>query len=254
MQLPRGIFCEIKKGTPVPALLNDIHSKRFSGICIISSGPKSGTFVFRSGVCILAEFKEKTGDRAFQELLELKDMTVDAALSSLDEAQIKLSLEFNKAARISSQRAGLTPAEKSQNPIELSGSAKKRSLHHRVVAPEDSLHEGKNRDHVLPPAVRQSGTPGTTPAKNLDIRDLFEDEQTPSSSLPTKEKPPGDPDSKIDRDEKTEPACTGSDSFGEDIDTIGAMDLERVSEKIRTDCKTLVKSLDLEHLIKDDKK
>jgi len=32
------------------------------------------------------------------------------------------------------------------------------------------------------------------------------------------------------------------------------MDLKRVSEKIRTDCKTQVRSLELEHLIKDDKK
>ena len=38
-------------------------------------------------------------------------------------------------------------------------------------------------------------------------------------------------------------------SFDADIDTFDTMDLENVTDKIRNDCKTMIKQLHLEHLM-----
>lgn len=100
MQLPRGTFREIKKNETVGSILLEIERMKFSGICSISYGPNMGTLVFKSGKCILSKFLGKQGDAGWNELQNILDEEVDAALSSLDEAQIQLSLEFNKACKI----------------------------------------------------------------------------------------------------------------------------------------------------------
>jgi hypothetical protein len=40
-----------------------------------------------------------------------------------------------------------------------------------------------------------------------------------------------------------------SSSFEKDIDTFDTMDLDNVTDKIRNDCKTMIKQLHLEHLM-----
>ncbi len=100
MQLPRGTFREIKKNELVSSILEEFERTKFSGICNISSVTVNGTLVFKSGTCILAKIQSKSGDGALEELLKMSDHEIDAALSSLDEAQIQLALEFNKACRI----------------------------------------------------------------------------------------------------------------------------------------------------------
>ena len=100
MQLPRGTFREIKKNETVESILLELERTNFSGICSISSGSNMGTLVFRAGKCILVKFQGKQGDAGWNELQKILGEEVDAALSSLDEAQVQLSLEFNKACRI----------------------------------------------------------------------------------------------------------------------------------------------------------
>ena len=57
--------------------------------------------VLKSGKCILAEYTTFKGDAALEFLHQaLAGEDVDAALSTLDEAQIQLSMEFNKPERI----------------------------------------------------------------------------------------------------------------------------------------------------------
>jgi hypothetical protein len=41
----------------------------------------------------------------------------------------------------------------------------------------------------------------------------------------------------------------GNSSFEKDIDTFDTMDLDNVTDKIRNDCKTMIKQLHLEHLM-----
>ena len=73
---------------------------KFTGICSISFGQAVGTIVFKSGKRILAEYKDTLGDAASEELQKIIGEKVDASLSTLNEAQIQLSLEFNKTCLI----------------------------------------------------------------------------------------------------------------------------------------------------------
>ena len=100
MQLPRGTFREIKKKTKFGGLFEELQQTRFSGICTISFGKVNGIIVFKSGKRILAEYENFIGDSAWDELQKIVEENVDVALSTLDAAQIDLSLEFNKSCRI----------------------------------------------------------------------------------------------------------------------------------------------------------
>lgn len=101
MQLPRGTFREIQKKKKTEDLLTELERGRFSGICSISCPDGISTLVLKSGKCILAEYTTFKGDAALEFLHQaLAGEDVDAALSTLDEAQIQLSMEFNKPERI----------------------------------------------------------------------------------------------------------------------------------------------------------
>ena len=100
MQLPRGTFREIRKSETIGEILTELERTKFSGICSISSGSGTGTLVLKSGKCILVKFHGKSGDTGWDKLQKNLFEEVDAALSSLDEAQVQLSLEFNKACRL----------------------------------------------------------------------------------------------------------------------------------------------------------
>ena len=174
-----GNFCEIKKAELISSILYDLDRTKFSGICHISSDTVSGTFVFKSGKCILAKMQHKSGDEAWGELMKMSNHKVDAALSSLDEAQVTQALESNTAFRII----------KARNTISSSAS---------VYA--------NPQIQVCQPQELEKSTP---------IKD-----------------PPQD-----------------SGSFEKDIDTFDKLDIDNVTDKIRKDCKTIVKQLDLEHLM-----
>jgi hypothetical protein len=179
MQLPMGTLREIKKAEQISSILNDLERTKFSGICHISSNTVSGTFVFKSGKCILAKILHKSGDEAWDELLKMSNYKVDAALSSLDEAQVRQALEFNMACRI---------------------------------------------------IKAVNATPSAAPVyTNPQIPERLP--QEPEKSTQTKD-PPQD-----------------SSSFEKDIDTFDKLDIDNVTDKIRNDCKTIVKQLDLEHLM-----
>ncbi|MFY9982297.1 MAG: hypothetical protein WAK75_06995, partial [Methanoregula sp.] len=101
MQLPRGTFREIQKNQKAGDLLAELERSRFSGICSISCREGICTLVLKSGKCILAEYTTSKGDAALESLLMSNaGEAIDAALSTLDEAQIQLSLEFNKSEKV----------------------------------------------------------------------------------------------------------------------------------------------------------
>jgi len=101
MQLPRGTFCGIRKKQITGDILMDLKQNRFTGTCSISCHDGICTLVFRTGTCILAEYKDARGDAALERLLlSVAGDVADASLSVLDETQIRLSLEFNTAERI----------------------------------------------------------------------------------------------------------------------------------------------------------
>jgi hypothetical protein len=271
MQLPRGTFREIKKKTKFGGLFEELQQTRFSGICTISFGKGNGIIVFKSGKRILAEYENCIGDAAWEELQKIGEETVDAALSTLNAAQIELSLEFNKSCRI----VNIGKAEHS-HPQTISStqsqSVKRSPLHHGKQEEEAAV---KNN---LIPAISES----TTASRSVTVESHHTKEplkkagHTHSAKTSHKHSPAAFPHSKgysqseekkeSPKDEKSSLAETNSRDFDKDIDTFEAidrdavsnfdrdidtfetMDLEAITNKIRIECKDIIKQLNLEHL------
>jgi len=244
MQLPRGTFREIRKKIRASDLLNEIETTRFSGICTISYGTTTGTFVFRSGSCILAKMKDSQADAAWQILREINDKEVDAAFSSLDDAQIGLALEFNKFSKITG--TGIK-AHTHPSPSQLSvhlPPAKKTAIRHHLVIPTETPDDPHPHSVSNPPPVRS-----TQDAPGTGSSGVRTEKQKNAKTIITGHHEARDIKSAEEDNSRKDPSCQESGSFEKDIETIGEMDLDNMSEKIRTDCKTIVRQLHLEHLM-----
>ncbi len=101
MQLPRGTFYAIRKGTTLPSLLAEAAQSRFSGSMLISSRTEISCLVILQGQVILAEHRHLGGDSALQEIQQYGDRSVDAEWTMLSDVQMKLALEFNKGRLVS---------------------------------------------------------------------------------------------------------------------------------------------------------
>jgi hypothetical protein len=265
MQLPRGTFREIKKNETVESILLELERTKFSGICSISSGSNMGTLVFKGGKCILVKFLGKQGDAGWDELQKILGDEVDAALSSLDEAQVQLSLEFNKACRI---LKGGKIGQSQQAPAPLP-----RHEHHEAVShetakkPAAALHfpglsspAGAAPKPAAAPAAplprptpppKVPPVPGNKPLPVPARSPASESVPAPASQIPLSSRMPApraEPPRDLPDEDKTAPG-QGNSSFDSDIDTFDSMDLENVTDKIRNDCKTMIKQLHLEHLM-----
>jgi ribosomal protein S10 len=263
MQLPRGTFREIKKNETVESILLELERTKFSGICSISSGSNMGTLVFKGGKCILVKFQGKQGDAGWDELQKILGEEVDAALSSLDDAQVQLSLEFNKMCRII--KAGKI-GQQQQAPAPLP-----RREHHETVQQEPVKKPPAVSHFAAPaapvktapkpapsaPATTVSAPRPTAPQKVPPVPEhklpvtLVGSATKPASQIPPsqgKQVPKAEPAQGIPDGGQPAPG-QGASSFDSDIDTFDTMDLENVTDKIRNDCKTMIKQLHLEHLM-----
>jgi hypothetical protein len=209
--------------------------------------------VFRSGRCILAKFLGKQGDAGWDELQNILGVEVDAALSSLDEAQVQLSLEFNKACGIVKagkighrhqapaslprrERAGTIRHQTGEKSLPVSHFAVPAAPVKTMPAPAVPQDIPLPKEKPLPvTAHTRYASSATTPASpsSLSWQTPVPD-AGPAHSIPDEGQPAPDP---------------GASSFDMDIDTLDSMDLENVTEKIRKDCKTMIKQLHLEHLM-----
>ena len=271
MQLPRGTFREIKKKTKFGGLFEELQQTRFSGICTISFGKVNGIVVFKSGKRILAEYENFIGDSAWGELLNIVEETVDVALSTLDAAQIELSLEFNKSCRILS--VGKVEHPHPQPISSTHPQGVKKPPTHPLKQEEDAAVKNN-----LIPAVSESTTASrpvtddshqgeesskkgghTHPAKTSlkhsapvsphlkgysQSTEKTEISQEKKSSLA--ETNSLDFDKDIETFETLDPGAVSN--FDRDIDTFETMDLEAITKKIRVECKDIIKQLNLEHL------
>jgi hypothetical protein len=240
MQLPRGTFREIKKGIPVSALLEGLEKTGFSGLCSLSYEGSTGTLVFKSGKCILADFMGHHGDAAWDELHTIVQNDVDAALSSLDEAQIQLSIEFNKSARI--VKSGSSAAKSAHHPpVHAPAEPQKKPVaSHPPTLPQQPV---KAPPRTAAPA--SSHIPERAPVHRPEVVVSHKPpavQPAPATSLPAQPTRKTGP-------EENPPEEQDSNSFDQDIDTFDSMDLENVTDKIRSDCKTMIKQLHLEHLM-----
>lgn len=226
MQLPRGTFRGIRKKVVLQDLLSELELTRFSGACGIVAGPATRSFVFREGTCILVKFHGETGDAGIRTLQHSALDAVDVILSTLDETQIKLALEFNPGCRVRKEISFAPPGPKATGPA---------SAQKTVV-----IHPAK-------PSASPAGRPGKRPvisAETVTRQPTAEPGRTtprvlahPQTGGPGTAKPPS-------------PAPGSEEDFEEEIDALDSMDLDLVTSRIRSDCKNLVRQLDLDHLIK----
>jgi hypothetical protein len=250
MQLPRGTFREIKKGVTIEDLLSEFERSRFSGVCSISSEAGSGTLVYKNGKCILVKFLGKSGDAGCTELQKNRNHEVDAALSSLDEAQIQLSLEFNKTCRpvkvVKPLEEPKKAAQPAQEPVKKPAPPVNTTTHVPAAKTPPSKPPAASLFHRPAPPVQPPTAP--EPKTQRAVQSL---PRPAMPAPPAAQRPPAPtakaPDQALDED-KTD-ALSQSSSFDNDIDTFDTMDLDNVTDKIRNDCKTMIKQLHLEHLM-----
>ena len=236
MQLPRGTFREIKKNQKTGEVLEELERGRFSGICSISCRDEVSTLVLKSGKCILAEYSTFKGDDALENLVyTLADDEIDAALSSLDDAQIQLSLEFNKAERIiRTGHAAPATQKPSAPPVP--------QVHRTVVKKTGPDHTSPMNSPKEKPAV-------LTRHLQEKVRQPLVGPKNPLTGPPASIRtPPSRPGNKETKEEHSSPR-TETES---DLDTFDTMDLEEVTGKFKDECKTMVKNLHLEHLMERD--
>jgi hypothetical protein len=255
MQLPRGTFLSIKRSIKVGDLLAELQDMKFTGICSISSGLFIGTVVFKSGKRILAQYKDIVGDAAGDELQKIIGEKVDASLSTLNEAQIQLSLEFNETCLIG-KGVKTDPAIRPEIPAPNQPTIKKSLLD---TPKQAQIVTGKNHQTPdMPEGATAKRPQKVEPVRASELPKIISDThlkkaaqkpfvavQQKSSVYPEKpeEKKPEDttillPDSEVS-------------SFERDIETFETMDVDTITSKIRGECKTLIKQLHLEHLTED---
>jgi hypothetical protein len=248
MQLPRGTFREIRRTVAIESLLHDLEGEKFSGVANVSSQSLTGTFVFKAGKCILLKFQNNRGDAAWNELQKTVTEEVDAALALLGDAQIELALEFNK-----------------QFKIQMPGThAPARDLH-RAPAPPVSREPLRSVPAQKPAApvapLKSPAKPAPAPHHIPAPRTVPQSQSLPprlppfsKAEAPVPPSPPTQVPHQHDNGEKHEaggPAEKGHDnsSFEDDLETFDTMDFDNVTDKIRTDCKTMIKQLHLDHLM-----
>ena len=209
MQLPRGTFLTIKRSTKVGDLLAELQDMKFTGICTISFGIVNGTIVYKSGKRILAQYKDTIGDAGWDELQKIIEEKVDASLSTLNEAQIQLSLEFNKTCLI--VKGGKTEKTVAVEPVRASELPKIKSDTHLKKAAHKQLAAIRHKSQIYPQISEEKRSEDLTLLQG----------------------------------------CSDSSSFDKDIETFETMNVDTITNKIRGECKNLIKQLHLEHLQED---
>jgi hypothetical protein len=255
MQLPRGTFLNIKRSTKAGDILADLQDMKFTGICSISFGLVNGTVVFKSGKRILAQYKDIIGDAAWDELQKIIGEKVDASLSTLNEAQIQLSLEFNKTCLIvKGGKAENTPLHEIPVP-------------NQYAIKESTLNTPKQAQMAMSKSLQNPGIPEATtanrpvtvePVRASELPKIISDAHLkkaahkPLVSIQQKSQIYTQiSEEKKPKDTALLQVDSNSSSFDKDIETFETMDVDTITNKIRGECKTLIKQLHLEHLAED---
>ncbi len=224
MQLPRGTFRALKKGVTIPQLLNEMKASEFTGFCNISGMSVPVTLVLKNGRVLLATYNDLAGENASNAILSILSEEGEAELSDLTDAQIQLSLEFNPRAVV---RAGdiQLPQESGKAPKKVKSTPDKK-----VILPEPQ----KPAPALKPEANIPEGKTGDIPAGGASA--LKKPDYKPSSPVAT----PDHIDEGMNEEEQL---------VYQDLKVLDEMDLDSMSEKIRANCKIMVKKLNLEHLL-----
>lgn len=227
MEIPRGTFREIRKGEVAGVLVAALVRERFTGSCTIAGRDASGCLVFDAGRCILAEYGTGAGDAAFDAVCRLSSPGIDAALSVLTHAQIHLCMEFNQTAR---------------------------------VRGNGSLEDPKSRPAVLPTKRPETGPASGKPAVNHVLPDqslvLPKPGRTasPGAGLGHKAIAPHPASSHKKPVIRVIPVVAGERGMharddDSDLAALDSLNVEKMTDQIRTECRTIVRHLDLDYLM-----
>jgi hypothetical protein len=247
MQLPRGTFREIRRSVAIESLLRELDGEKFSGVASISSPSLTGTLAFKAGKCILIKIQNSRGDAAWDDLVKAGNEEVDAALSLLGDAQIELALEFNKPCRLV-RAAKHATAPAAPRPAPAASREQTQTVHApRPAGPVAPLKPPTkpvptHRPAPAPPATPKA--PGHAPPPHPS---LFTKTTVPVPPSPQAQAPPRET-GKQEEEEQSGKEHEAT-SFESDLDTFDTMDIDNVTDKIRTDCKTMIKQLHLDHLM-----
>ncbi len=96
MSLPRGKFISLERDVSIISLLRNLHRSEFRGTCWINLGGSNIRLVYDAGRIILAEYDNLGGDMALWMIYTQRFTKGDVLISDLDEAQVRLALEFNR--------------------------------------------------------------------------------------------------------------------------------------------------------------
>jgi hypothetical protein len=247
MQLPRGTFLTIKRSTKFGDLFSELHEMKFTGVCTISYKAGNGTIVFKLGKRILAEFQKTTGDTAWEDFQKIISEKADASLSTLSEAQIQLSLEFNKTCLVAKGAKTEKPA-----PMDIPVPPPVSTSPAHISPPQQAVPVKTQQKPGIPQFAPLPG-PGTVqqvkspqPPRIISDSQLRTATQLAEGHIKTPVPPQNErekfPDLLHDQEESE------SSSFEADIETFETMDVEAIRNKIHGECKSLIKQLNLEHL------
>ena len=242
MQLPRGTFQGIKKDIGWTDLLEELQGMRFTGSVNIEVDRKVLNLVFRKGKMILSEFGSDRGDAALEGMRSLGNRNVDASLSEMTDPQLSLALEFNPESKIqnSSRSPRAAPEEKAIN-IQPARPEEPRETQQELIARET--------EKPVPPVS------STGPSEVISLVEAIE--RGHMGDKPEKPGPiplPGPPDERYSHQKKVADLEESEDneSMARDLRALDAMDLDGMSDKIRTNCRFIVEKLNLGHLIEDE--
>jgi len=249
MQLPRGTFREIRRSVAIKDLLDELNREKYSGVASISSSSLNGTLVFKAGECILVKFQNSRGDTAWNDIHKAGIEEVDAALSLLGDAQIDLALEFNRACRIQrpGKHAPAPPAHRAA-PSVPHGSP-------RSVPAQTPAAPQKPGARPASPSVPDARAPRPAPAATAHTTPPHPPRvprtavQVPPSPVPPPIPSPRFEDGKKPEADKPTEKNPDISSLESELDTFDTMDIDNVTDKIRTDCRTMIKQLHLDHLM-----
>jgi hypothetical protein len=244
MQLPRGTFREIRKNVAIESLLHELDGEKFTGVANISSQSRTGSLVFKAGKCILVKVQNSRGDAGWDEIVQAGNVEVDAALSLLGDAQIDLALEFNKTCRILKTGKQI-PVQTPHRPApSASPEPPRAAIAQRAATPvaplKPQVKPAPTRHHIPTPQA-----PSHTPPQHPPLFSKTAATVPPSPPLPA----PVHEDRQKHKAEEPSGNNDETSSFENDLDTFDTMDFENVTDKIRTDCKTMIKQLHLDHLM-----
>ncbi|MDD1702178.1 MAG: hypothetical protein LUQ31_04280 [Methanoregula sp.] len=239
MEIPRGTFREIRKGQDAGALLEELAREHFSGVCTLVHREVTGSLVLDSGICILAAYGPHIGDRAIEGIHGIAGLKIDAALSVLTPAQIRLSLEFNQKERVKNH--GILPAR----PVK------------SIVLPQ---YPGSSLSATVSPAIHKSPVihkenkekhPAILPRMIPSETVVFH--RSPVIDVKRKTRPGDLSDIPKNSGVQVHPVVLRPETGeGNDLDGLDDLNLETMSGQLQKECRTLVKRIDLEYLMDRD--